>query len=253
VIVAMTYDAADRMANDFIARLASTVYASVIAAPASARYRAPQGVQYVEIGRALTLDVTVDNIGDDPWTIGGPGRIGLSWELRDAANSLIARGPRPLPLGQVEAMAYDAVGNMTSRKDFTGKTTTFEYDTNNRLLKRTPDASFAGESAVSFAYSATGRRLTMADGTGTTKYTLDSRDRLLSKAAPAGTLTVVLGPGWPGILLHEAVGHGLEGDFNRKGVSAFSGRIGERVASPLVTVVDDGTLPSRRGPPNVDD
>jgi TldD protein len=72
-------------------------------------------------------------------------------------------------------------------------------------------------------------------------------------AAPAGTFTVVLGPGWPGILLHEAVGHGLEADFNRKGTSAFSGRIGERVASPLCTVVDDGTLPGRRGSLNVDD
>ncbi len=72
-------------------------------------------------------------------------------------------------------------------------------------------------------------------------------------AAPAGTMTVVLGPGWPGILLHEAIGHGLEGDFNRKGTSAFSGRIGERVASPLCTVVDDGTLTDRRGSLNVDD
>ena len=72
-------------------------------------------------------------------------------------------------------------------------------------------------------------------------------------AAPAGTMTVVLGPGWPGILLHEAIGHGLEGDFNRKGTSAFSGRIGERVASPLCTVVDDGTLAGRRGSLNVDD
>ncbi len=71
--------------------------------------------------------------------------------------------------------------------------------------------------------------------------------------APAGTLTVVLGPGWPGILLHEAVGHGLEGDFNRKGVSAFTGRIGQKVASELVTVVDDGTIPNRRGSLNVDD
>ncbi len=71
--------------------------------------------------------------------------------------------------------------------------------------------------------------------------------------APAGAMTVVLGPGWPGILLHEAVGHGLEGDFNRKGVSAFNGRLGQRVASDLVTVVDDGTLPSRRGSLNVDD
>ncbi|PZP49149.1 MAG: metalloprotease TldD, partial [Azospira oryzae] len=76
---------------------------------------------------------------------------------------------------------------------------------------------------------------------------------LEARPAPAGTMTVVLGPGWPGILLHEAVGHGLEGDFNRKGSSAFSGRIGERVAAPGVTVVDDGTLAHRRGSLNVDD
>jgi TldD protein len=71
--------------------------------------------------------------------------------------------------------------------------------------------------------------------------------------APAGETTVVLGPGWPGILLHEAVGHGLEADFNRKGFSAFSGRIGQKVASELCTVVDDGTIASRRGSLNVDD
>lgn len=71
--------------------------------------------------------------------------------------------------------------------------------------------------------------------------------------APAGPMTVVLGPGWPGVLLHEAVGHGLEGDFNRKGISAYSGRIGEQVASPLCTIVDNGTLPNRRGSLNVDD
>jgi len=71
--------------------------------------------------------------------------------------------------------------------------------------------------------------------------------------APAGSMTVVLGPGWPGILLHEAIGHGLEGDFNRKGTSAFSGRIGQKVASELCTVVDDGTLKDRRGSLNVDD
>ncbi len=70
---------------------------------------------------------------------------------------------------------------------------------------------------------------------------------------PAGTMTVVLAPGWPGILLHEAIGHGLEGDFNRKGTSAFAGRIGERVASPACTVVDDGTMPNRRGSLSVDD
>jgi TldD protein len=71
--------------------------------------------------------------------------------------------------------------------------------------------------------------------------------------APAGPMTVVLGPGWPGILLHEAIGHGLEGDFNRKGTSAFANRIGERVAAPECTVVDDGTLAQRRGSLNIDD
>ncbi len=74
-----------------------------------------------------------------------------------------------------------------------------------------------------------------------------------SVEAPAGEMTVVLGPGWPGILLHEAVGHGLEADFNRKGVSAFSGRMGQKVASELCTIVDDGTIGNRRGSLNVDD
>lgn len=74
-----------------------------------------------------------------------------------------------------------------------------------------------------------------------------------SVAAPAGETTVLLGPGWPGILLHEAIGHGLEGDFNRKGTSAFAGRIGERVAAPGVTVVDDGSLQDRRGSLSIDD
>ena len=76
---------------------------------------------------------------------------------------------------------------------------------------------------------------------------------LESVAAPAGEMTVLLGPGWPGILLHEAIGHGLEGDFNRKGTSAFSGRIGERVAAPGVTVVDDGSIAGRRGSLSIDD
>src|SRR6059036_1712623 len=77
--------------------------------------------------------------------------------------------------------------------------------------------------------------------------------KLSAVDAPAGTMTVVLGPGWPGILLHEAVGHGLEGDFNRKRVSAFTDRIGSRVASELCTVIDDGTIPLRRGSLNIDD
>jgi TldD protein len=76
---------------------------------------------------------------------------------------------------------------------------------------------------------------------------------LEAEPCPAGTLDVVLAPGWPGVLLHEAVGHGLEGDFNRKRTSAFSDRLGQRVAAPGVTVVDDGTLPGLRGSLNVDD
>ena len=74
-----------------------------------------------------------------------------------------------------------------------------------------------------------------------------------SRPAPAGEMEVVLGPGWPGILLHEAIGHGLEGDFNRKKTSAFAGLLGQRIAVPGVTVVDDGTLPDRRGSLTVDD
>ncbi|WP_417069511.1 metalloprotease TldD [Niveibacterium terrae] len=80
-----------------------------------------------------------------------------------------------------------------------------------------------------------------------------ARVNLAAEPAPAGAMTVVLGNGWPGILLHEAIGHGLEGDFNRKGSSAFAGRIGERVAAAGVTVVDDGTLPGQRGSLTMDD
>ena len=76
---------------------------------------------------------------------------------------------------------------------------------------------------------------------------------LEARPAPAGPMTIVLGPGWPGVLLHEAVGHGLEGDFNRKGSSSYAGMIGERVAAKGVTIVDDGTLQDRRGSLNVDD
>jgi TldD protein len=76
---------------------------------------------------------------------------------------------------------------------------------------------------------------------------------LESRPAPAGQMTVVLGSGWPGVMLHEAVGHGLEGDFNRKGSSTFSGRIGQRVAAKGVTVLDDGTIADRRGSLNIDD
>jgi TldD protein len=109
--------------------------------------------------------------------------------------------------------------------------------------------SFGGGGRVAFDYFVEGERWA--------RFAREAARQALVKLgavpAPAGTMTVVLGPGWPGILLHEAIGHGLEGDFNRKGVSAFTGRVGERVASDLVTVVDDGTLPNRRGSLNVDD
>jgi TldD protein len=76
---------------------------------------------------------------------------------------------------------------------------------------------------------------------------------LESRPAPAGSMTVIMGPGWPGVLLHEAIGHGLEGDFNRKGSSAFSGKLGQRVAARGVTIVDDGTLRWTSGSLNMDD
>src|SRR6185369_13828455 len=109
-------------------------------------------------------------------------------------------------------------------------------------------------------YSGAGGRFSLADLVAGDKPLALGREavrqalvNLEAKPAPAGAMTVVLGPGWPGILLHEAIGHGLEGDFNRKGTSAFANRIGERVAAPGCTIVDDGTLSRRRGSLNIDD
>src|SRR5262247_168800 len=109
--------------------------------------------------------------------------------------------------------------------------------------------SWGGGGRVPFDFFLEGERWTRFAAEAARQATL----KLRAIDAPAGTMTVVLGPGWPGILLHEAIGHGLEGDFNRKGVSAFAGRLGQKVASELVTVVDDGTIPNRRGSLNVDD
>ena len=109
--------------------------------------------------------------------------------------------------------------------------------------------SFGGGGRVEFGFFVDGRDYERYAREAVRQAVLN----LSAEDAPAGTMDVVLGPGWPGILLHEAIGHGLEGDFNRKGTSAFSGRIGEKVASELCTVVDDGTIPSRRGSINVDD
>ena len=109
--------------------------------------------------------------------------------------------------------------------------------------------SYGGGGRVTFDFFLEGGRWKRFAGEAARQAVL----KLRAVAAPAGTMPVVLGPGWPGILLHEAIGHGLEGDFNRKGTSAFSGRLGQKVASELVTVVDDGTIANRRGSLNVDD
>ncbi|MGR8948621.1 MAG: metalloprotease TldD [Gammaproteobacteria bacterium] len=109
-------------------------------------------------------------------------------------------------------------------------------------------ASFGGGGRYSYEELLGGRGEDIAD-----EALRQALVNLEAKPAPAGELDVVLGPGWPGILLHEAIGHGLEGDFNRKGTSAFAGRIGEKVASEQCTVVDDATLPHRRGSLAIDD
>jgi beta-lactamase class A len=101
VLVAMTWDADDESANDFIAHLASTVYSSVQASPAAPHYRVPPDPQYVEVGTAIALPVTIDNAGDEPWMASGDRGIGLVWELRDGANAVIGRSQKPLSLGFV--------------------------------------------------------------------------------------------------------------------------------------------------------
>ena len=114
---------------------------------------------------------------------------------------------------------------------------------------RREQAAFGGGGRMDYSYFVEEQR-----GLGYAREAVrEALVNLEAEDAPAGNMTVVLGPGWPGVLLHEAIGHGLEGDFNRKGSSAFSGRIGERVATEQCTVVDDGTLPNRRGSLNIDD
>ncbi|QOY86405.1 RHS repeat-associated core domain-containing protein [Paludibaculum fermentans] len=108
-------------------------------------------------------------------------------------DKLNRRTKRTLPLGQSETFIYDAVGNMATRKDFNGNTTTFGYDSLNRLLSKTPDASFSS-SPITFTYTTTGKRLSMVDWSGTTGYTYDNRDRLLTRATPQGTLTYTWHP-----------------------------------------------------------
>ncbi|AMP90345.1 metalloprotease TldD [Legionella pneumophila] len=131
---------------------------------------------------------------------------------------------RPLVSINVSVIVEDSHGRRESARSGGGGRVAYSYFTEK-------------ENALSYAREAVREALT----------------NLQAEPAPAGTMPVVLGPGWPGVLLHEAVGHGLEGDFNRKGLSAFSGRLGQQVAAAGVTVVDDGTLESRRGSLTIDD
>lgn len=131
---------------------------------------------------------------------------------------------RPLVSINVSVIVEDSHGRRESARSGGGGRVAYSYFTEK-------------ENALSYAREAVREALT----------------NLKAEPAPAGTMPVVLGPGWPGVLLHEAVGHGLEGDFNRKGLSAFSGRLGQQVAAAGVTVVDDGTLENRRGSLTIDD
>jgi TldD protein len=151
--------------------------------------------------------------------------LAASWSVIDIvrADGFVASDVRPLVRLGIQIVAQDGARKETGYHGVGGR---YDYD---RL--------FAGEEWNRGIDIALAQALT----------NLESVD------APAGEMPVVLGPGWPGVLLHEAVGHGLEGDFNRKGTSAFSGRIGERVAAPGVTVVDDGAMDRRRGSLTIDD
>jgi TldD protein len=141
-----------------------------------------------------------------------------------AMNGQMAADIRPLVSVSVSVIVEDKQGRRESARSGGGGRVAYSYFTQN-------------EAALGYAREAVREALVNLD----------------AQPAPAGTMPVVLGPGWPGVLLHEAVGHGLEGDFNRKGLSAFSGRLGQQVAAPGVTVVDDGTLVDRRGSLTIDD
>lgn len=207
----------------------------------------------------------------------GAGAQVQAWKSRDVASLYSADDPlASLPekqrIGLLESLDVEA-RRIDPRVKQVIVSLAGEYD---RILVAGSDGTFAGDVRplvrlnVSVIVEENGRREQAGFGGGgrvgydyflaegrAVNYAQEAvRQALINlnaKEAPAGTMTVVLGPGWPGILLHEAIGHGLEGDFNRKGSSAFSGRIGERVATDGCTVVDDGTISDRRGSLNIDD
>ncbi|WP_084824820.1 metalloprotease TldD [Lampropedia cohaerens] len=204
--------------------------------------RAKVGARRVAPGRALYPAL------DPIETLDSAAKVALLGRVEKLAR---ARDPRIVQVMAGLASEWDVV--LVTRADGT-----LAADVRPLVrLSVTVIAQQAGRREVGTAGGGGRFGLAYFDDARITQYVEDAVQNALinleSRPAPAGEMTVVLGPGWPGVLLHEAVGHGLEGDFNRKGASAFSGRIGERVAAKGVTVLDDGTLAGRRGSLNIDD
>ena len=208
--------------------------------------RAKTATKKIAVGRALYP-------GTDPIsTLDSSTKVALLGKVEKLAR---AKDPRVIQVMAGLAMEYDVV--MVARADGT-------LAADVRPLVRLSvtviaEQKIKGVARREVGSSGGGGRFGLAyfDDAQITKYVDEAVHAALTnleaRPAPAGEMTVVLGSGWPGILLHEAIGHGLEGDFNRKGSSAFSGKIGQRVAAKGVTVLDDGTLADRRGSLNVDD
>jgi TldD protein len=220
---------------------------------------AARTAQYIAQNRQLAAPVAVgepSGPGHDLYSVKVPAvdvplekKIALLYEIDQYARSLDGRVKNVfVSLGSEHKVILVASSNGRAVGDIQPLTrlnvTCIVEEGGNRQV-----GSFGGGGRVEFGF--------FTDGKDYQRYAREAvRQAVLNLSAqnaPAGTMDVVLGPGWPGILLHEAIGHGLEGDFNRKKTSAFSDRIGERVASELCTVVDDGTIPSRRGSINIDD
>ena len=202
----------------------------VAAAPArtnQAMYGSDDPLSAIPFARKVALCQQIDAAARarDPRVAQVAVMLSASWSVIDIvrADGFVAHDVRPLVRLGVQIVARDGDRRETGHHGFGGR---HLYD---RLFE--PDS---WNRAVDIALA-------------------QALINLESVAAPAGEMQVVLGPGWPGVLLHEAVGHGLEGDFNRKGTSAFSGRIGERVAAPGVTVIDEGAIGERRGSLTIDD
>jgi TldD protein len=204
--------------------------ADPVAAPPrtnQAMYGADDPLSLIPFARKVELCQTIDAAARarDPRVAQVAVSLSASWSVIDIvrADGFVATDVRPLVRLGVQLVARDGDRRESGHHGLGGR---YLYD---RLFD---EAEWSRAIDIALAQALT---------------------NLESVAAPAGEMQVVLGPGWPGVLLHEAVGHGLEGDFNRKGTSAFSGRIGERVAAPGVTVIDDGAIFDRRGSLTIDD